>query len=113
HVVAVNSGTAALHAAMFAVGVGPGDEVIVPPMTFAASANAAAYQGATPIFADVDADTLLLDPRCMSGRLSAKTKAVVAVDYGGQLCDYDALRVALNEAGRSDVAIIADSCHAL
>ena len=62
HAVAVSSGTAALHAALYAVGVGPADEVIVPPMTFAASANAAVFLGATPVFADVDPGTLLLDP---------------------------------------------------
>ena len=62
YAVAVNSGTAALHAAMFALGIGPGDEVIVPAMTFAATANCVVFQGGTPVFADVDPDTLLIDP---------------------------------------------------
>src|SRR5581483_1287703 len=62
HGVAVSSGTAALHAAMFALGIQPGDEVIVPPMTFAATANAVVYQGGVPVFADVDDETLTIDP---------------------------------------------------
>lgn len=110
HAVAVSSGTAALHAAMFAIGVGPGDEVIVPPMTFAASANAAVYQGGTPVFADVDRDTLLIDPARVAAAITPKTRAIVAVDYGGQPCDYDALRAIV---GSRRIAIVADACHAL
>jgi UDP-4-amino-4,6-dideoxy-N-acetyl-beta-L-altrosamine transaminase len=108
--VAVSSGTAGLHAAMFALGIGPGDEVIVPPMTFAASASAVIYQGGTPVFADVDGDTLLLDPSCAAAAITPRTKAIIAVDYGGQLCDYDALRAVAAERGLS---IVADSCHAI
>lgn len=109
--VAVSNGTAALHAAMFAIGIGPGDEVIVPPMTFAASANAAVYQGGTPVFADVGADTLLIDPARVAEKMTARTRAIVAVDYTGQPCDYDALRRLT--ATRPDVTIVADACHAL
>jgi perosamine synthetase len=109
--VAVSNGTAALHAAMFAIGIGPGDEVIVPPMTFAASASAAVYQGATPVFADVDPDTLLIDPAQAAAKITPRTKAIVAVDYTGQPCDYDALRRVI--AGRGDITIVADACHAL
>ena len=72
---AVNSGTAALHAAMRAIGVRTGDEVIVPALTFAASANAAIYEGATPVFADVEEDTLLIDPASVKRRISPRTKA--------------------------------------
>lgn len=108
--VAVNSGTAGLHAAMFALGVGPGDEVIVPPMTFAASANGVVYQGGTPIFADVDPDTLLVDPARVEEKITPRTKAIVAVDYAGQLCDYDALRAV---AARARLPIVSDSCHAI
>jgi perosamine synthetase len=107
HGVAVNSGTAALHAAMRAIGVGPGDEVIVPAITFAASANAALYEGATPVFADVEADTLLIDPESVAAKLSSRTKAIVAVDYAGQPADYDPLR-----AIAGGIPIIADACHA-
>ncbi|MGZ5988920.1 MAG: UDP-4-amino-4,6-dideoxy-N-acetyl-beta-L-altrosamine transaminase [Rhizomicrobium sp.] len=107
--VAVNSGTAALHAAMHAVGIGLGDEVIVPAITFAASANAAIYEGGTPVFADVEADTLLIDPSCVEKLITPKTKAVVAVDYAGQPADYDALRAL---AKNRNIAIVADACHA-
>lgn len=107
--VAVNSGTAALHAAMRAIGVRTGDEVIVPALTFAASANAAVYEGATPVFADIEEDTLLIDPASVKQRLSPRTKAIVAVDYAGQPADYDALR---QIARRRGIRIIADSCHA-
>jgi perosamine synthetase len=108
--VAVNSGTAGLHAALFALGIGPGDEVIVPPMTFAASANAVLYQGGTPVFADVDPDTLLLDPSRADAAITPRTKAIVAVDYAGQLCDYDAIR---RVAASRSLPIVADSCHAI
>ena len=107
--VAVNSGTAALHCAMRAIGVGPGDEVIVPAITFAASANAAVYEGATPVFADVEADTLLIDPVSVATKITTNTKAIVAVDYAGQPVDYEALR---DLARDRDIAIIADACHA-
>ncbi|MBA3534487.1 MAG: UDP-4-amino-4,6-dideoxy-N-acetyl-beta-L-altrosamine transaminase [Ardenticatenales bacterium] len=108
--VAVSNGTAALHAAIYALGIGPGDEVIVPPMTFAASANAVIYQGGTPVFADVEADTLLLDPAQVEAKITPRTRAIVAVDYAGQPCDYDALSII---AAKHDLAILADSCHAL
>jgi UDP-4-amino-4,6-dideoxy-N-acetyl-beta-L-altrosamine transaminase len=107
--VAVNSGTAALHAAMRALGVGPGDEVIVPAITFAASANAAVYEGATPVFADVEPDTLLIDPEKVAALVTERTKAIVAVDYAGQPGDYAALKMLTK--GR-DIAIVADACHA-
>ena len=110
HGVAVCNGTAALHAAMHALGIGPGDEVIVPPMTFAATANAVLYQGGTPVFADVEADTLLIDPGAIEARITARTKAVVAVDYAGQSCDYDALRTITKRHG---LFLVADACHSL
>jgi len=108
--VAVNSGTAALHAAVFALGVGPGDEVIVPSLTFVATANCVVFQGATPIFADVDPETLLLDADSAAQLLTTRTRAVIAVDYAGQPCDYDLLQGIFR---RQDVSIIADACHAL
>ena len=77
---------------MRAIGVRTGDEVIVPAITFAASANAAIYEGATPVFADVEPDTLLIDPASVRGHITPRTKAIVAVDYAGQPADYDALR---------------------
>lgn len=108
--VAVSSGTAALHAAMHALGIGPGDEVIVTAMTFAASANCVVYQGGTPVFADVDPDTLLLDPASVEARITPRTKAIIAVDYAGQPCDYDTLR---SIAARHRLALVDDACHAL
>jgi perosamine synthetase len=110
HGVAVSSGTAALHAAMRALNIRPGDEVVVPAMTFAASANCVLYEGGTPVFADVAADTLLIDPSSVTRRITARTRAIVAVDYAGQPADYDALRELADAHG---VALVADACHAL
>lgn len=110
HAVAVTSGTAALHAAMFAAGVGPGDEVVVPAMTFAASANAVVYQGGTPVFADVDPETLLVNPTDVARHVTNRTKVIVAVDYAGQPCAYDALRHLTETHG---MLLIADACHSL
>ncbi|HWX89044.1 MAG TPA: DegT/DnrJ/EryC1/StrS family aminotransferase [Rhizomicrobium sp.] len=107
--VAVNSGTAALHSAMRALRIQRGDEVIVPAITFAASANAALYEGGVPVFADVESDTLLIDPASVAMKITPKTRAIVAVDYAGQPADYDALRELTR--GR-DIAIVADACHA-
>lgn len=107
--VAVSNGTAALHAAMHAAGVGPGDEVIVTPITFAASANAAVYVGATPVFADVEPDTLLIDPDAVEGAVTERSRAVVTVDYTGHPCDYDRLR---DICERHGLTLIADACHA-
>jgi UDP-4-amino-4,6-dideoxy-N-acetyl-beta-L-altrosamine transaminase len=108
--VAVSSGTAALHAAVSALGIGPGDEVIVPPMTFAATANCVLYQGGRPVFADVDADALLLDPKAAEAAVTPRTRAIIGVDYAGQACDWDALRKIAQKHG---LALIADACHAL
>jgi perosamine synthetase len=108
--VAVSSGTAALHTAMYAVGLGPGDEVIVPTMTFAATANAVVFQGAAPAFCDVDGDTLLIDPNLIETKINSRTKAIIAVDYAGQPCDYDVLR---DIADRNDLVLVADACHSI
>jgi perosamine synthetase len=108
--VAVSSGTAALHTAMHAIGVGPGDEVIVPPITFVATANAVVFQGGRPVFADVDPDTLLIDPERVREKITSRTKAIVAVDYAGHPCRYDILRAI---ADRHGIALVADACHAL
>ncbi len=110
HAVAVSSGTAALHTAMHCARIGSGDEVLVPAMTFAASANAVLYCGGTPVFADVEAETLLIDLADVRKKLTSKTKAIVAVDYAGQPCDYEGLRKIVRERG---LMLIADACHAL
>jgi UDP-4-amino-4,6-dideoxy-N-acetyl-beta-L-altrosamine transaminase len=108
--VAVNTGTAALHAAAFAAGVGPGDEVIVPPLTFVASANCVLYLGGKPVFADVLADTLNIDPVEIERKITAQTKAIIAVDLTGQPCDHDAIR---SIAQRHNLIVIEDAAHAL
>jgi len=108
--VAVSTGTAALHAAMYALGIGPGDEVIVTTMTFAASANAAAFLGATPVFVDVNPENLLIDPRQVAAHVTPRTKAIVAVDYAGHPCDYDALETIAKQRG---LALVDDACHAI
>jgi perosamine synthetase len=108
--IAVSSGTAALHSAMYALGIGPGHEVIVPTMTFAASANCVVYQGGTPVFVDVAPDTLLIDPKEVERKITPRTKAIIAVDYAGQPCDYDALQ---DIADRHHLSLVADACHSL
>lgn len=108
--VAVNSGTAALHCMMYALGIQPGDEVIVPTLTFAATANCVVYQGGTPVFADVDPETLLISVNDVEAKISPRTKAILAVDYAGQPCDYDRLQRIANKHG---IALLADACHSL
>jgi perosamine synthetase len=110
HGVAVCNGTAALHASFHALGVDPGDEVIVTPLTFAATANAVVYTGATPVFADVNAEDLLLDPSAAAEKITDKTKAIVAVDYAGHPCDWDTLRSLADQRG---LLLVDDACHAL
>jgi len=110
HAVAVSSGTAALHAMMYAIGLTAGDEVIVPPMTFASTANSVVFQGATPVFTDVDPETLLLCPDRIEEKITDKTRAVLPVDYAGQPCDYDALR---DITDRHNLVLLSDACHAL
>jgi UDP-4-amino-4,6-dideoxy-N-acetyl-beta-L-altrosamine transaminase len=114
HAVSFSSGTAALHGAAFAAGLGPGDEAITTPMTFCATANCILYQGATPVFADVSPDTLNLDPRevakKITSRESSRTKAIIAVDYAGHPAALDEL----GELAKAHGAIlIEDACHAL
>ena len=91
HGVAVNSGTAGLHCAVYAAGIGPGDEVITSPITFMATANCIRYQGAKVVFADVDPDTLNIDPEKIKECLGPKTKAIIAVDFTGQPADLGAI----------------------
>jgi perosamine synthetase len=108
--VVVNSGTAALHAAAWAAGLGPGDELVVPALTFAASANCARYLGATPVFADVRPDTLNVDPASVAASLTLRTRAILAVDYAGQPADLDALASIARDSG---LALLEDASHAL
>lgn len=108
--VAVNTGTAALHAAMWAARIGPGDEVIVPAISFVASANCVLYVGATPVFADLSPDTLNIDPEDVLRKLTPRTKAILVVDFAGHPCDHDALRAIADKHG---LIVIEDAAHSL
>ena len=110
HAVAVSSGTAALHAAVFAAGIGPGDEVVTSPLTFVASANAVLYCGGTPVFADVRADTLNLDVAAVEAACTARTRAVLPVDFAGQPGDLDEINLIARARG---LTVIEDAAHAL
>jgi perosamine synthetase len=110
HAVTFSSGTAALHGAAFAAGLEPGDEAITTPMTFAATANCVLYQGATPVFADVTADTLNLDPDQAKSKITSRTKAILPVDYAGHPAQLDAF---LELADGNGLVVIEDACHAL
>jgi perosamine synthetase len=110
HAISFSSGTAALHAAAFAAGLGPGDEAITTPLTFAATANCVLYQGATPVFADVRADTLNLDPAAVAARVNDKTKAILPVAYAGHPAEMSSL---LEIAEQRGLIVIEDGCHAL
>jgi perosamine synthetase len=113
HAVAFSSGTAALHGATYAAGLGPGDELLTTPITFAATANAALYVGAEPRFADVEEGSLLLDPTLVAAALTERTAAIAAVDYAGQPADYIELRAVADHAPRGRLPIIADAAHSL
>jgi perosamine synthetase len=108
HAVAVNSATSALHLAMLVAGVGRGDRVITSPNTFLASANCAAFVGATPDFADIDPASYNLDPSSLEQAWRPDVKAVVAVDYAGQPCDLPAIARVARERG---AIVIEDACH--
>jgi perosamine synthetase len=110
HVVAVSSGTAGLHLCVRLAGLVPGDEAITSPFSFVASANCVLYEGATPVFADVDPQTLNLDPAAVAEGITPRTKAIVAVDIFGYPCELDPLRALAEEHG---LALIEDACEAL
>lgn len=110
HAVALNSGTSALHAMYWAAGIGSGDEIVTSPLTFAATANAALYIGATVRFADVDPGTGNIDPAAAAEAITARTRAIVAVDYAGHPADYDGLTAVARDAG---VILMADAAHSL
>jgi len=110
HAVAVSSGTAALHLALLALNIGPGDEVIVPSFTFIAVANAVRYVGATPVFADIDETTLNLDHASVSAAITSRTKALVIVHTFGVPADMNAL---MPLARQHHLAVIEDACEAI
>lgn len=110
YAVAIANGTAALHAACFAAGIGPGDEVITTPITFAASANCILYCGAKPIFADIDPRTYNIDPEDIKRKITPKTKAIIPVHFTGQPVDIDEIN---KIAKQNTLIVIADGAHAL
>lgn len=110
YAVAVSNGTAALHVACLAAGIGEGDEVITTPITFAASANCVLYCGGTPVFADIDPDTYNISPEELEKKITSRTKAIIPVHYTGQPCDMDAI---LEIARKHDLLVIEDGAHAL
>lgn len=109
HVVAVNSCTSALFLSLLILGVGPGDEVICPSLTWCATANAAFYLGAKPVFCDVDPDTLCVTPELLQEKLTPRTKAVMVVHFGGLAVEVEPIRALLPD----HVAIVEDAAHAL
>jgi perosamine synthetase len=110
YAVSFSSGTAALHGAAFAAGLGPGDEAITTPMTFCATANCVLYQGAKPVFADVCPDTLNIDPDEVKRHITQYTKVVLPVDYAGHPADLQSI---LELASSHGLVVIEDACHAL
>ena len=110
YAVAVSSGTAALHAACAVAGISKGDEVITTPITFPATANAVVYCGGKPVFADIEEDALNIDPKEIRNRLSAKTKAILPVDFAGHPADLDEIKAIAEEMG---LIVIEDAAHAL
>ena len=110
HAIAVNSATAALELALIAAGVGPGDEVITSPMTFAATANVVMHVGARPIFADIARETQNIDPALLEAVVTARTRAIIPVHMAGRPCDMDALMAI---ARRHKLVVIEDAAHAV
>jgi perosamine synthetase len=110
YAVSFSSGTAGLHAAAFAAGLGPCDEAVTSPITFVATSNCVLYQGARPVFADVSRDTLNLDPAQVAARITSRTRAILPVDYAGHPAD---LELILQLARRHELIVIEDASHAL
>lgn len=110
HAIAVSSGTTALHIALLAHGIGPGDEVITTPFTFAATINSILYVGAIPVFVDIEEDTFNIDPAQIEAKITKRTKALLPVHLYGYVCDMDALQAI---ARKYDLALIEDACQAV
>jgi dTDP-4-amino-4,6-dideoxygalactose transaminase len=110
HALATSSCTAALHLAMVATGIGPGDEVITTPMTFCATANSIVHTGATPVFADCRRDTMNIDPAAVEAAVTPRTKAIIPVHFAGRPVDMEAI---LAIAKRHGLLVIEDAAHAI
>ena len=109
HVIAVNTGTSALHLALDTIGVGPGDQVIVPSLTYVAPVQAIVACGAIPVFCDVQTDTLNMDPGDVANRVTATTRAILPVHYGGRVCRMEEI---LEIARKDDLRVVEDAAHA-
>jgi dTDP-4-amino-4,6-dideoxygalactose transaminase/glycosyltransferase involved in cell wall biosynthesis/ubiquinone/menaquinone biosynthesis C-methylase UbiE len=110
HAVALNSCTAGLFLSLLALGIGSGDEVITTPLTFAATVNVIEHVGARPILADINPETLNIDPRCVERAVTPRTRAIIPVHFGGLACEMDALE---EVAAKHNLAIIEDAAHAV
>ncbi len=110
HAVGTNSCTAALHLSLHALGIGPGDEVITTPITFVSTASSIVYTGAKPVFADVEPDTLCIDPACIEAAVTERTQAIIPVHLYGQPCDMDRI---LDVARRHNLKVVSDCAHAI
>jgi len=110
HGIGTNSCTAALHLSLHALGIGPGDEVITTPMTFVSTASSIVYTGATPVFADIEPDTLCIDPACIEAAITERTRAIIPVHLYGQPCDMDRI---LYIARRHNLKVVSDCAHAI
>ena len=110
HAVAVNSCTAALHLSMLAVGIGPGDEVLVPAMTFASTANAVIHTGGRPVFVDCERDTMNIDPDDIRRKITDRTRAILPVHFAGRPCNMEAI---MDIAQANDLRVIEDCAHAV
>src|SRR5215213_7850446 len=110
YAVAVNSCTAGLHLSCVALGFGPGDEVIVPALTFCATVNAVIHAGATPVLADVHPDTFNIDPADVRRKITTRTKAIIPVHFAGRSCDMDSLCAIAKE---HDLTLLEDCAHAI
>lgn len=110
HAVALSSATGALHVTLLALGIGPGDEVITPSLTWVSTANVITLLGATPVFVDVDGDTLMCSAQAVEAAIGPRTRAIVPVHYAGSTLDLEGLRTV---AGRHGIALVEDAAHAV
>lgn len=110
YAMALNSCTAALHLSMLAIGIKPGDEVIVPAMTFVSTASVVIHAGGIPVFADCEKDTMSIDPEDIERKISPKTKAIIPVHFAGRACNMDAI---MDIANRHDLKVVEDCAHAI
>ena len=110
YAMALNSCTAALHLSILALGINPGDEVIVPTMTFAATANVVIHSGGIPVFVDCEKNTMNIDPEDIERKITPKTKAVIAVHFAGRPCNMDAI---MDIGKKNNLKIVEDCAHAV